>query len=62
MSYLPLAHIFERSCMEYLMYCGASMGFWRGVSGGAEHCRAGRGESREWEGWAGHCRVDQLIL
>ena len=40
MSYLPLAHIFERSCMEYLMYCGASMGFWRGVSGRAGHSTA----------------------
>ncbi|XP_042412970.1 long chain acyl-CoA synthetase 4-like [Zingiber officinale] len=29
-SYLPLAHIFDRVIEEMFIYCGASIGFWRG--------------------------------
>lgn len=32
MSYLPLAHIFDRVVEELFMFHGASIGFWRGVS------------------------------
>lgn len=31
-SYLPLAHIFDRVIEEMFIYRGASIGFWRGVS------------------------------
>eukprot|EP00252_Welwitschia_mirabilis_P022615 TRINITY_DN6170_c0_g2_i2.p1 TRINITY_DN6170_c0_g2~~TRINITY_DN6170_c0_g2_i2.p1 ORF type:complete len:666 (+),score=118.51 TRINITY_DN6170_c0_g2_i2:100-2097(+) len=30
LSYLPLAHIFEFSFVQHLIYVGASIGFWRG--------------------------------
>jgi long-subunit acyl-CoA synthetase (AMP-forming) len=32
MSYLPLAHIFDRVVEELFIFHGASIGFWRGVS------------------------------
>lgn len=32
MSYLPLAHIFDRAIEECFIFHGASIGFWRGVS------------------------------
>jgi len=31
-SYLPLAHIFDRVIEEVFIHHGASIGFWRGVS------------------------------
>jgi long-subunit acyl-CoA synthetase (AMP-forming) len=31
MSYLPLAHIFDRALEELFIYNGGSIGFWRGV-------------------------------
>eukprot|EP01026_Neomeris_dumetosa_P050635 TRINITY_DN44443_c0_g1_i10.p1 TRINITY_DN44443_c0_g1~~TRINITY_DN44443_c0_g1_i10.p1 ORF type:complete len:663 (-),score=91.10 TRINITY_DN44443_c0_g1_i10:340-2328(-) len=30
LSYLPLAHIFDRTCEELLLYCGSQIGYWRG--------------------------------
>lgn len=32
LSYLPLAHIFDRVIEETFIWHGASIGFWRGVS------------------------------
>lgn len=32
LSYLPLAHIFDRVIEELFIYEAASIGFWRGVS------------------------------
>lgn len=32
LSYLPLAHIFDRVIEELFIFNGASIGFWRGVS------------------------------
>lgn len=31
-SYLPLAHIFDRIIEEGIIWSGAALGFWRGVS------------------------------
>jgi long-chain acyl-CoA synthetase len=31
LSYLPLAHIFDRVVEEAMIWTGASIGFWRGV-------------------------------
>lgn len=31
LSYLPLAHIFDRVIEEFFIFSGASIGFWRGV-------------------------------
>lgn len=32
LSFLPLAHIFDRVIEELFIWTGASIGFWRGVS------------------------------
>ena len=29
-SYLPLAHIFERACEDMMTFCGCAIGYWRG--------------------------------
>ena len=33
LSYLPLAHIYERCALELNMYTGIQVGFWQGVGG-----------------------------
>lgn len=30
LSYLPLAHIFDRVVEEFILHCGGSIGYWRG--------------------------------